>query len=331
MTKELNDKGISLDKLDKLNNEYEQIVQEMTKELNNKNVSLNKYKENINKLDKEYKKEIQELKKELKESKEYIDSDKKDKDKVMKEFNKLYNEKQNYIKEKQKIEQKLNKKEQELANNKKIIDDLNIKIKSLKDDDKLMEDFKKDSLPKYNEKLNRSKNLGNEYQKIYIPDLPKLLDIKKDPTKLKNVDIKQIERNLKNGKFYEYELNISDSRIKYFDKIIKENPKMSAKKIDIINQLKSLYTTRKDYFKIKIYNPESEIPDLRSLDDQIRKLEDEFRNQKGSGTFTSQNKFVKLSTLLTQLLTKNMAEPKKIKDDVNQILEELYDLKQITK
>ena len=106
---------------------------------------------------------------------------------------------------------------------------------------------------------------------------------------------------------------------------------MLAKKIDIINQLKSLYTTRGDYFKIKIYNPESEIPDLRSLDDQIRKLEGEFRNQKGSGTFTSQNKFVKLLTLLTQLLTKNTAEPKKFKDDINQILKELYDSKQITK
>ena len=38
-----------------------------------------------------------------------------------------------------------------------------------------MKDFKKDSLPKYNEKLikklNRSKNLENKYQKIYIPNL----------------------------------------------------------------------------------------------------------------------------------------------------------------
>ena len=113
---------------------------------------------------------------------------------------------------------------------------------------------------------------------------------------------------------------------------------MSAKKIDIINQLKSLYTMRKNYFKIKIYNPESKTPDLKIVDDQIRRLEDEFRNQKGSGTFTSQNKFVKLLTLLTQLLTKNTAEPsalarnsKKFKDDINQILEELYDSKQITK
>ena len=134
---------------------------------------------------------------------------------------------------------------------------------------------------------------------------------------------------MKNSKFYEYELNISDSRIKYFDKIIKENPKMSTKKIDIINQLKLLYTFRKDYFKIKINDPKSKTPNLRSLDDQIHKLEDEFRDQKGSGTFTYQNKFVKLLTLLTQLLTKNNS--KKLKDDINQILKELYNSKQITK
>ena len=136
----------------------------------------------------------------------------------MKEFHNLYNKKQNYIKEKQIIEQ-------ELANNKKIVNDLNIKIKSLKDDNKLMKDFKKDSLPKYNQKLNRSKNLENEYQKIYIPDLPKLLDIKKDPKNkiIEKLDAEQIEKNLKDDEFYEYELNISASRIKYLDKIIEEN------------------------------------------------------------------------------------------------------------
>ena len=138
-----------------------------------------------------------------------------------------------------------------------------------------------------------------------------------------------IEKIMKNSEFYKYELDISDSRIKYFDKIIKENPKMSTKKIDIINQLKTLYTFRKDYFKIKINDPKSKTPNLRSLDDQIRKLEDEFRNQKGSGTFTYQNKFVKLLTLLTQLPIKNNSE--KLKDDINQILKELYNSKQITK
>ena len=69
--------------------------------------------------------------------------------------------------------------------------------------------------------------------------------------------------------------------------------------------MKTLYTIRKNYFKIKINDPKSKAPNLRSLDDQIRELEDEFRDQKGSGTFTYQNKFVKLLTLLTQLLTKN--------------------------
>ena len=47
---------------------------------------------------------------------------------------------------------------------------------------------------------------------------------------------------------------------------------MSAKKIDIINQLKSLYTFRKYYFKIKINDPKSKTPNIRSLDDQIRTL-----------------------------------------------------------
>ena len=52
---------------------------------------------------------------------------------------------------------------------------------------------------------------------------------------------------MKNSKFYEYELNISNSRIK------------------------SLYVIRRDYFKIRINNPESKKENLRSLDDEIRK------------------------------------------------------------
>ena len=201
-----------------------------------------------------------------------------------------------------------------------------------------MKDFKKDSLPKYNEKLNRLKNLKNEYQKIYIPDLPKLIDIKKDPTKkmIEKLDAEQIEKKLKDGEIYEHELNISDSRIKYLDKIIEENPKMSAKKKDIINQLKSLYAIRKDYFKIKIYNRESKPPDLKSLDDQIRDLEKEFRDQKRWGVFTSQKEFAKLLTFLAQLLTNNKAEPtarssKKLISDIEQLINNLYENKQITK
>ena len=102
---------------------------------------------------------------------------------------------------------------------------------------------------------------------------------------------------MENSKFYGHELNISDSRINYLDKIIKENPKISNIKIDIINQLKTLYTMRRDYFKVRINNPESKTPNLKSLDDEIPKLEDEFGDQKGSGTFTCHNKFVKLLIL----------------------------------
>ena len=57
---------------------------------------------------------------------------------------------------------------------------------------------------------------------------------------LEKINIKDLEKTIKKNDFHEYELNISDSRIKYFDKIIKENQKMSAKKIDILNHLKSL-------------------------------------------------------------------------------------------
>ena len=47
---------------------------------------------------------------------------------------------------------------------------------------------------------------------------------------LEKINMKDLEKTIKKNDFYDYELNISDSRIKYFDKIIKENPKMSAKK-----------------------------------------------------------------------------------------------------
>ena len=149
---------------------------------------------------------------------------------------------------------------------------------------------------------------------------------------IEKLDAEQTEKKLKDGEFYEYELNISDSRIKYLDKIIEENPKMSAKKIDIINQLKSLYTIRKNYLKIKIYNPESKPPDLKSLDDQIRDLEKEFRDQKGRGVFTSQKEL----TFLAQLLTNNTAEPtarssRKLISDIEQLINNLYENKQITK
>ena len=50
MAKELNDKGISLNKLNKLNNEHEQKIQELKKDLNDKEIALNEYKKRLNTL-----------------------------------------------------------------------------------------------------------------------------------------------------------------------------------------------------------------------------------------------------------------------------------------
>ena len=121
---------------------------------------------------------------------------------------------------------------------------------------------------------------------------------------------------MRNDNFYKNELKISNARIKYLDKMIKKIQKCQLKKINMINELKKLYTTREKYFEGRSNDPGSkEAINLMLLDNEIRKLEDEFRNQKGSGTFIYQNKFLKLLTLLTQLLTKNNS--KKLKDDIN--------------
>ena len=200
-------------------------------------------------------------------------------------------------------------------------------------------------LPKYGEKSDRSKNLLEEYTDILegkkdISNPEKKL--KKTNTKhffdsekkVEKLDPKYIGKFLKNDElkeFYRYEPEISNARIKYFDRIINENPEISIRKISIITKLKELYAQRKTYFRNK-FNNNLEINNfikLRSTDDEIHKLEDEFRKQQGSSVFTYQNKFVKLLTLLTQLLTKNNS--KKLKDDINQILKELYNSKQITR
>ena len=75
---------------------------------------------------------------------------------------------------------------------------------------------------------------------------------------------------------------------------------------------------RTNYFKVRSNDPKGSKADLKLLDNEMHKLEDEFRNQTGSDMFTYQNKFVKLLALLTQLLAKNNS--KKLKDDINQIL-----------
>ena len=132
-------------------------------------------------------------------------------------------------------------------------------------------------------------------------------------------------------KYYKDEIERASSTISFLNKKIKEDPTMPSEKINIINQLKELYTSRENYFTNK-FNDEPEKNkniNIKLIDKNINILLNKLRDQEGSGVFTYQNDFVKLVTLLTQLLTKNNS--KKIKDEINQILKKLYNLKQITK
>ena len=140
-------------------------------------------------------------------------------------------------------------------------------------------------------------DIGNN-NKIYFKDLINFLyDIKNDKINDFNKEI-------------EYEKRLKDTEVK-----LAKRTKFSdytRPYEQYINMLKrELFTPKKSRISIKV--PQS-----------IIKI-DEFGNQKGSGMFTYQNKFVKLLTSLTQLLTKNSS--KKRKDDINQILKELCNSK----
>ena len=131
--------------------------------------------------------------------------------------------------------------------------------------------------------------------KIYFKDLINFLyDIKNDKINDFNKEIK-------------YEKRLKDTEVKLAKRTkFSDYAKLYEKYINILKG--ELFTPKKSRIPIKV--PQS-----------IIKI-DEFGNQKGSGMFTYQNKFVKLLTLLTQFLTKNNS--KKLKDDINQILKELY-------
>ena len=139
------------------------------------------------------------------------------------------------------------------------------------------------------------------------------------------------EKYKRNKKFYEDESKREHAKIKFFDKKIRDNPIISTKEINIITQLKELYELKGQYFTNKFNNEQekNKFIDIRSIDNNIYRLEDELRNQKGSGAFTYQNDFVKLLNLLAQLLIKNNS--KILENDINQLLEKLYNSRRVTK
>ena len=128
------------------------------------------------------------------------------------------------------------------------------------------------------------------------------------------------EKYKRNKKFYEDESKREHSKINFFYKKIRDNPTISTKEINIITQSKELYELRGQYFTNKFNNePEkNKFIDIRSIDNNIYRFEDELRDQKGSGAFTYQNYFEKLLNLLAQLLIKNNS--KILKNDMNSYL-----------
>ena len=115
--------------------------------------------------------------------------------------------------------------------------------------------------------------------------------------------------------------------------MINDNLDMSSEKSEIINKLIELHSlTQIYYLKIMDNNlKENKNIDNISIEIEIRELEKRLRDlpKKGSGVFTSQKKFVKLLTFLAQLLTSNSS--KEPINDIKQLINNLYDNKQITK
>ena len=117
---------------------------------------------------------------------------------------------------------------------------------------------------------------------------------------------------------------------------------MSSEKSETINKLIELHSLIKIYNLNKIDNNLETNKNINndSIQSDIRKLEKRLRelSKKGMGVFPSQKEFAKLLTFLAQLLTNNTAGPsalarssKKLICNIEQLINNLYNTKQITK
>ena len=106
---------------------------------------------------------------------------------------------------------------------------------------------------------------------------------------------------------------------------------MLSEKSEIISKLIELYSLIQIYYLNKIDNnlKANENMNNISIERDIMKLEKRLRelSKKGRGVFTSQKEFAKLLTFLAQLLTNNSS--KKLISDIEQLINNLYDNKQI--
>ena len=184
-----------------------------------------------------------------------------------------------------------------------------------------------------------------------ILELDKKITIKELSAELKDREevSKRADKALK--EYYTYEAQRASEEIEKYNKIINDNLDMSSEKSEIINKLIELYGLIKIYNLNKIDNnlEANENINNKLIRSDIIKLEKRLRelSKKGMGMFTSQKEFAKLLTVLAQLLTNNTtgptAEPsalarsnlarssKKLISDIKQLINNLYENKQITK
>ena len=152
-----------------------------------------------------------------------------------------------------------------------------------------------------------------------------------DKNKAKEEASKNIDKVLK--EYYTNEAQRASKKIEKFNKMIDDNLDMSSEKSQIINKLIELYSLIQIYYLNKIDNnlKANENIDNISIESEIRESEKRLRDlpKKGSGAFTSQKEFAKLLTFLAQLLTNNSS--KEPINDMKQLVNNLYDNKQITK
>ena len=171
-----------------------------------------------------------------------------------------------------------------------------------------------------------------------------------------SAEIKDREEVSKNTdkKFKEYyakEAQGASKEIEKYNKMINDNLDMSSEKSEIINKLTELHSLIQIFYLNKIDNNLEANENINNIliEKDIRKLEKRLRelSKKGRGVFTSQKEFAKLLTFLAQLLTNNTAEPtakpsslersdlarssKKLISDIEQLINNLYENKQITK
>ena len=145
---------------------------------------------------------------------------------------------------------------------------------------------------------------------------------------------KNTDKKLK--EYYTKEAQRASEKIEKYNKIINDNLDMSSEKSEIINKLIELYSLKRIYNLNKIDNNLKANENINSvfIESDIMKLEKRLKGlpKKGRGVFTSQKEFAKLLTFLAQLLTNNTARSsKKLISDIEQLINNLYENKQITK